>query len=243
MGAWNYFADLFANVRADWVEFLQGHGLAGGLIVFLDGLLVATLILMLLPAIVIIMIWLERRFIAWLQIRPGPNRCGPFGLLQPFADVLKLLFKEAITPAKADKLVYFMAPVVVVFAAIMLFAIVPIGRGPLDALENLNMETLGSLTDLNVGILYIVAIGSLSTIGIFMAGWGSANKWSLLGAMRSVAQMVSYEVPMVLSLIGVVLIVGSLQIGKIVESWVRCRSARSSMGSRSRSSCSSPSDS
>jgi len=217
MGAWNYFVDLVANVRADWIGFLQDRGLAGGLIVFFDALLGATLILVLLPAIVIIMIWIERRFIAWLQLRPGPNRCGPFGLMQPLADVLKLLFKEAITPAKGDRLVYFMAPVVVVFAAIMLFAIIPAGRGPLDALEHLNMETLGSLTDLNVGILYIIAIGSLSTIGIFMAGWGSANKWSLLGAMRSVAQMVSYEVPMVLSLIGVVLIVGSLQIGKIVD--------------------------
>ena len=217
MGAWNYFVDLVANVRADWLEFLHDQGLATSLIVFLDALLGATLILMLLPAIVIIMIWLERRFIAWMQLRPGPNRCGPFGLVQGVADVVKLLFKEAITPAKKDKIIYFAAPVIVVFAALMVFAVIPVGKGPVEALDRFNAETLGSLTDLNIGILYLVAIGSLSTIGILMAGWGSDNKWSLLGAMRSVAQMVSYEVPMVLSLIGVVLIVGSLQIGKIVE--------------------------
>jgi NADH-quinone oxidoreductase subunit H len=216
MGAWNYFVDLVGNVRADWLQFLYGHWLASSLVVFLDGLLGVTLILMLLPGIVIIMIWLERRFIAWLQVRPGPNRCGPMGLLQPLADVVKLLFKEVITPAKGDKIAYIIAPAIVVFAAIMVFAVIPVGRGPLDALTEFNTATLGSLVDLNIGILYIIAIGSLATIGIFMAGWGSENKWSLLGAMRSIAQMISYEVPMVLSLVGVVLIVGSLQIGKIV---------------------------
>jgi NADH-quinone oxidoreductase subunit H len=216
MGAWNYFVDLVGNVRADWLQFLHDQGLATSLIVFLDALLGATLILMLLPGIVIIMIWLERRFIAWMQLRPGPNRCGPLGLIQPIADVVKLLFKGTVTPARRDKIVYFAAPVIAVFAAMMVFAVVPSGRGPGEAINGFGAATFGSLADLNIGLLYIVAIGSLSTVGILMAGWGSDNKWSLLGAMRSVAQMVSYEVPMILSLIGVVLIVGSLQIGEIV---------------------------
>ncbi|MGB2583749.1 MAG: complex I subunit 1 family protein, partial [Dehalococcoidia bacterium] len=155
--------------------------------------------------IVIIFIWLERRFIAWMQLRPGPNRCGPFGLLQPIADAIKTLIKELIMPAKGDKLVHWLAPVVLFFSGLMLFAVIPIGKGH-----------LGALADLNIGILYIVAIGSLSVTAIFMAGWSSNNKYALLGAMRAVAQLVSYEVPMVLSIVGVVLIVGSLQMSEIV---------------------------
>lgn len=205
MSVWEYIVDLFANVRADWIEWLQGFNLASSLIILLDSLIGIILMLIFVFPIVIIFIWLERRFIAWMQLRPGPNRCGPFGLLQPIADAIKTLFKELIMPAKGDKLVHWLAPAVLFFSGLMLFAVIPIGKGH-----------LGALADLNIGILYIVAIGSLSVTAIFMAGWSSNNKYALLGAMRAVAQLVSYEVPMVLSIVGVVLIVGSLQMSEIV---------------------------
>jgi NADH-quinone oxidoreductase subunit H len=210
MSAWQYFVDLLANVRADWLEFLTDHGLASPLIVFLDSLIGITLMLMFVFPVVIIFIWLERRFIAWMQLRPGPNRCGPAGLLQPIADAIKTLFKELVMPAKGDKLVHWLAPAVLFFSGFMLFAVVPIGRAVFDG------KNTGTFADLDIGILYIVAIGSLSVVAIFMAGWGSNNKYSLLGAMRAIAQLVSYEVPMVLAIVGVVLIAGSLKMSEIV---------------------------
>ena len=138
-----------------------------------------------------------------MQARLGPNRVGPFGLLQPVADAIKVLLKEDIVPAKGDKIVHWLAPVVAFVPALMIFAVVPFQDGAL-------------LADLNVGILYVVAISSVATVGIFMAGWGSSNKYSLLGAMRDIASVVSYEIPVVLSLVGVVLIAGSLSLNQIV---------------------------
>jgi len=149
-------------------------------------------------------IYIERRVIGRFQVRLGPNRVGPFGLLQPVADAIKIVLKEDIVPAKGDKWVYWLAPVVAFVPALMIFAVVPFHDGAL-------------LADLNIGILYVVAISSVSTVGIFMAGWGSNNKYSLIGAMRTVAQVVSYEIPLVLSITGVVLITGSLSMNKIVE--------------------------
>jgi len=148
-------------------------------------------------------IWLERRGMARMQARLGPNRAGPFGLLQPVADAIKVLLKEDIIPTKADKIVYWLAPVVAFAPALLIFAVVPFQDGAL-------------LADLNVGILYVVAISSISTVGVFMAGWGSSNKYSLLGAMRNVAAVVSYEIPVVLAIVGVVLLAGSLSLNQIV---------------------------
>ena len=148
-------------------------------------------------------IYIERRGMGRMQSRLGPNRTGPFGLLQPVADAVKVLLKENIVPAAADKLVHWLAPVIAFAPALMLFAVIPFENGAL-------------LADLNIGILYVVAISSVSTVGIFMAGWGSSNKYSLLGAMRNVAAIVSYEIPMVLSIVGVVLIAGSLSLNQIV---------------------------
>jgi len=148
-------------------------------------------------------IYIERRGMGRMQSRLGPNRTGPFGLLQPVADAIKVLLKEDIIPASADKLVHWLAPVVAFAPALMIFAVVPFQNGAL-------------LADLNIGILYVVAISSVSTVGIFMAGWGSSNKYSLLGAMRNVAAIVSYEIPLVLSILGVVMIAGSLSLDDIV---------------------------
>lgn len=149
-------------------------------------------------------IWLERREVGRFQARLGPNRVGPFGVLQPVADAIKVLTKEDIIPAKGDKLVYWLAPVVAFVPALMVFAVVPFQDGAL-------------LADLNIGILYVVAISSVSVVGVFMAGWSSNNKYSLLGAMRAVSQVVSYEIPLGLSILGVVVLTGSLSLNSIVE--------------------------
>jgi NADH-quinone oxidoreductase subunit H len=148
-------------------------------------------------------IWFERRAMAVMQARLGPNRAGPFGLLQPVADALKVMLKEDIVPTAADKLVHWLAPVVAFVPVLMVFAVVPFQGGAL-------------LADLNIGILYVVAISSVTTVGIFMAGWASNNKYSLIGAMRQVAAVVSYEIPVVLSIVGVILLVGSLSMQQIV---------------------------
>ena len=148
-------------------------------------------------------IYIERRGMGRMQSRLGPNRTGPFGLLQPVADAVKVLLKENIVPDAADKLVHWLAPVIAFAPALMIFAVIPFQNGAL-------------LADLDIGILYIVAISSVSTVGVFMAGWGSSNKYSLLGAMRNVAAVVSYEIPLVLAIVGVVLIAGSLSLNQIV---------------------------
>jgi NADH-quinone oxidoreductase subunit H len=205
MNHWYYFVDLFAKVRTTLVEWLQSVDLPSSLIIFIDSIIGIILILLFVFPLVMLFIWMERRFIARFQLRPGPNRCGPLGLLQPVADAIKILVKELIMPAKGDRLVHWIAPVIMFFAALMIFAVFPIGKG-----------SMGVFADLNIGILYVIAIGSLGVIGIFMAGWASNNKYSLIGAMRGVAQLISYEVPMVLAIVGVVLIVGSLQMSEIV---------------------------
>ena len=148
-------------------------------------------------------IYIERRGMGRMQSRLGPNRTGPFGLLQPVADAVKVLLKENIVPTSADKVVHWLAPIVAFAPVLMIFAVVPFQNGAL-------------LADLNIGILYVVAISSIATVGVFMAGWGSSNKYSLLGAMRDVAAVVSYEIPLVLSIVGVVLMAGSLSLNQIV---------------------------
>jgi NADH-quinone oxidoreductase subunit H len=149
-------------------------------------------------------IWLERRLLGRFQVRMGPNRTGPFGLLQPVADVIKILTKEDIVPAKGDKLVFWLAPLVSFAPVLLIFAVIPFWGGAL-------------LADLNIGILYIIAMSSVVSIGVFMAGWASNNKYSIIGAMRDIAQLVSYEIPMVLAIAGVVLFAGSLSMTEIVE--------------------------
>jgi len=163
----------------------------------------AVVILVFVLLMVMFFIWLERRAMAVMQARLGPNRAGPFGLFQPAADALKILIKEDIIPARSDKLVHWLAPVVAFVPAVLVFAVMPFWGGAL-------------LADLNIGILYVVAISSVTIVGIFMAGWSSNNKYSTLGAMRQVASVVSYEIPVVLSLVGVILLTGSLSMQQIV---------------------------
>ncbi|BAS31880.1 NADH-quinone oxidoreductase subunit NuoH [Dehalococcoides mccartyi] len=153
---------------------------------------------------VLIFIWLERRLIGRFQLRPGPNRAGPFGLLQPIADAIKVLIKEDIIPSEADKGVFWLAPLVAFVPVMLMFAAIPFADGVM-------------LVDLNIGILYILAVSSVTVIGIFMAGWSSNSKYSLLGAMRTIAQEVSYEIPLVLSILGVVMLTGSLSMNEIVK--------------------------
>ncbi|MCX7939303.1 MAG: NADH-quinone oxidoreductase subunit H, partial [Thermoflexales bacterium] len=138
---------------------------------------------------------LERKFIARLQARIGPNRAGPFGLLQPAADGLKLIFKESVTPKGVDKPIYFLAPALVAVPALMLFAVIPIGKG----------ETFQLASRLNVGALYVVGMMSLAVYGVALAGWASNNKYAVLGGLRAAAQMIAYELGMGLSVAAVVL--------------------------------------
>jgi NADH-quinone oxidoreductase subunit H len=147
---------------------------------------------------------LERKGLGRIQNRYGPNRVGPLGFLQPIADGIKSLTKEDIVPHSADRVVHFLAPLVLVFAAFSLYAVLPIGR---------NMV----LADLNAGVLFFFAVSSVMELTIFMAGWSSRNKYSLLGAMRAIAQMISYEVPLILSSVTVVMAAGSLSTVDIVE--------------------------
>ena len=166
--------------------------------------LFAVLILVSVLTVVMGFIWFERRALARMQIRLGPNRAGPFGLLQPVADVLKVLIKEDIVPTQADKIVHWLAPIVALVPALMIFAVVPFQDG-------------GLLADLNIGLLYVLAVSSVSTLGIFMAGWASNNKYTIIAAMRDVAAVVSYEIPLALSLVGVILVAGSMSMNEIVQ--------------------------
>jgi NADH-quinone oxidoreductase subunit H len=147
---------------------------------------------------------LERKILARIQNRYGPNRVGPFGLLQPVADGIKMLIKEDIVPDRADKLVHFAAPVLIAAAAIIVLGVIPYGR-------NMTPFTIDG------GILFFFAVGSTTELGVFMAGWGSNNKFSMLGAMRAIAQMVSYELPLIITTLPVVMVVGSLTPNAIVD--------------------------
>jgi NADH-quinone oxidoreductase subunit H len=147
---------------------------------------------------------LERKILGRIQNRYGPNRVGPFGLFQPIADGIKLLIKEDIVPTRADKVVHFLAPIMMAAPAILALGIIPYGR---------NMTPFS----IDGGILFFFAVGSATELAVFMAGWGSNNKFSMLGAMRAIAQMVSYELPLILTVLPVVMIVGSLSADAIVE--------------------------
>ncbi|MCI0706104.1 MAG: NADH-quinone oxidoreductase subunit NuoH [Ignavibacteriae bacterium] len=162
---------------------------------------------------VIVLVWAERRVSAFMQDRIGPNRVGPFGLLQSFADVVKLVMKEDIIPRNAYKVIHDLAPIISIGIAFSTFAVIPIGNSIELFGENVKLQ----VADVNVGILYILAITSLGVYGLTLAGWSSNNKYSLLGGLRSSAQLISYELSMGLSIIGVLMIAGTLRLDQIVE--------------------------
>jgi len=165
---------------------------------------------------------IERKVLGWIQVRLGPNRVGPWGLLQPLADGAKLLLKEEITVTQANKYIYLAAPLIVVVCALIPFAVIPFTKdlglerilGPMANRFDLDS---GVISDLNVGILYIFGISSLGVYGIILGGWASNNKYSLLGSIRAGAQMISYELGLSLSVVGVLILAGSLSLVEIVE--------------------------
>ncbi|HTV13754.1 MAG TPA: NADH-quinone oxidoreductase subunit NuoH [Acidobacteriaceae bacterium] len=161
-------------------------------------------IIVIFPAIFALSVLLERKGLGRMQNRYGPNRVGPFGILQPIADALKSLTKEDIVPRSADHVVHYLAPLVLVGAAFLGYAVLPIGRNMVAA-------------NLDAGVLFFFAIGAATELAVFMAGWSSRNKYSLLGAMRAIAQMVSYEIPLILSSVAVVMMSGTLSTTSIVE--------------------------
>ncbi len=159
-------------------------------------------------------VWLERKLVGRIQNRWGPTRVGPFGLLQPLADGLKFLFKEDLVPAGAYKPLFILAPMLSLTAALMSIAVVPIGESV--KLPVLNIETPLQITDVNIGLLFLLGVTSIGVYGIALAGWSSNSKYSLLGSLRACAQMISYELSLGLALVGVLLMAGSLSLRDIV---------------------------
>ncbi|MDE3247930.1 MAG: NADH-quinone oxidoreductase subunit NuoH [Bacteroidota bacterium] len=194
----------FENITNAIHTWLTTH-LSAGWAFFIELVLVGVAAIALFAALGLVLVLMERRVAAWMQIRLGPNRVGPKGMLQSLADTIKLIMKEGLTPEGADKFLFNVAPYVVMIAAMLLLA-------PIGFARNLQ------IWDLNIGVLYISAISSISVIGILMAGWASNNKYSLMGAMRSGAQIVSYELSAGLSVLAIVVLTGSLRISDIVQS-------------------------
>ena len=194
----NLFLIIAAAIRG---LFADPHSVWADLTMDVVNFIIVLLIIIL---SVLILALLERKVSSWVGQRVGPNRIGPHGWLQSIADGLKLMGKEDITPAGADKFIYKIAPMIVFSIPILTLAVIPYGKG----MAPINLD---------LGIFYFLAISAISTLAFFMAGWGSNNKYSLLGGMRAIAQMISYEIPLLFSLLGVVMISQSFNLGVIVE--------------------------
>jgi NADH-quinone oxidoreductase subunit H len=197
-------SDPFTTIDQFIKELLIGLGLEAAVTDIALNIVGAVVLGGVVGAVAILLIWAERKLVARIQDRIGPNRVGPYGLLQTIADALKLITKEVLIPKGADRYVFIMAPMVVVAGVIGMWAVMPLAPGLIGA-------------DINVGLLYIIAIGAIGTLGIIMAGLSSNNKYALLGAFRTVAQMLSYTVPMMLALLIPVILAGSMGMSTIVE--------------------------
>ncbi len=193
------------KVAADWLlGIFTGWGMPEIAANILIGFLGVLLLISLLMLLDIFLVWVERKVVSRFQDRIGPNRVGPFGLIQPFADIIKLIIKEDITPSNADKVVFNIAPMLSMMSVLILWAVVPLAPTILGV-------------DLNIGVLYIIAAGAIGTLSIIMAGWSSNNKFALIGAFRQVAVMVSFEIPMLTMLLIPTIFSGSMGMGAIVE--------------------------
>lgn len=179
----------------------------------LISLIKVVIVMLVMLGIAAYLVLAERRISAFIQNRIGPNRVGPYGLLQPLADVLKLVLKEDIVPKLANRAIHDLAPIISITVAFVTFAVVPFG----DRITLFGQDIKLQIADVNVGVLYILALSSLGVYGITLSGWSSNSKYPLLGALRSSAQMISYELPMGLSIVGVVMIAGSLQLDDIIR--------------------------
>ena len=189
----------------DWLTgVFTGWGLPADAAAVLTAFVGILLLITLVMVLDIFLVWLERKIVARFQDRLGPNRLGPFGLIQPFADIIKLIIKENIYPVGVDKIVFNLAPVLMMMSVLILWAVLP-------------LAPILFGVDLNVGVLYLIAVGALGTLSIIMAGWSSNNKYALLGSFRQVAVMISYEIPMVVALLIPTMFSGSMGINSIVQ--------------------------
>lgn len=195
------------------------------LLIILTALKIAVFMVVFLTVIAYTVL-MERKVLGFIQLRYGPNRVGPWGLLQPLADAIKLLFKEEFTPPGANKVLFTLAPIITAVTAFLPFAVIPFAKDILPQTITIYGQTIdlsaaglnqGVIADINVGLLYVFAMGSLAVYGAVLGGWASNNKYSLLGGLRLSAQMVSYELALGLSVIGVLMLAGSLSLVQIVE--------------------------
>ena len=193
------------GVIGEWfTNLLAGMGLAPGVVLLTSWIVGALLLLIVALTMVLGLIWVERKIAARIQDRLGPNRVGPFGLLQTVADAMKLLTKEDITPLEADRVTYNLAPALAVFHVIMALAVIPFADKIIGA-------------DINVGVLYIMAVGAIGSMAALMAGWASNNKYALVGGFRVVAQLLSYEIPLVFAMLIPVLMAGTMRMNGLAE--------------------------
>ena len=197
------------SIVTSWVHGLLTSFMPLGLAIFIECVIVGVLLLVMYAVIAVLMIFMERKVCAAFQCRLGPVRVGPWGTLQLVCDILKMLTKEIITIRHADKFLYNLAPYLVILASVLAFSCLPINRG---------MEVL----DFNVGVFFMMAASSIGVVGILLAGWSSNNKYSLIGAMRSGAQMISYELSIGLSILTIVVLTDTMQFSEIVERQADC---------------------
>ncbi len=191
------------SIVTSWVHELLTSFMPLGLAIFIECVIVGLCILLMYVVVAILMIFMERKVCAAFQCRLGPMRVGPWGTLQVFADVFKMLTKEIITIRRSDKFLYNLAPYIVILASVLAFSCLPFNKG---------MEIL----DFNVGVFFMMAASSIGIVGILLAGWSSNNKYSLIGAMRSGAQMISYELSIGLSILTIIVLTDTMQFSEIV---------------------------
>jgi len=201
-----YDTDIFVKDLSQKIyDILLSFGINKLFIDLLFQLIIASIVVLIVMLNALWIIYYERRLAARIQVRIGPNRVGPFGLLQTIADTIKLQTKEDINPSAADKLPFWAAPFIVFVPSFAIFIVMPFGKGLIPA-------------DISIGLLYIVAISGLGVIGILCAGWGSNSKYSLIGAIRSAAQIISYEIPMLMIILTITMLSGSMKVSDIVNS-------------------------